>query len=118
MPPARWIDGDRRGERIEHRDLVLDPEREQMTVARGDLDAGNDLDRARAPRRDVAQQERAADVVVIGECDDVKTDALRRVEDGLRRCEPVAEVGVELKVSATHARSPRRPSTLPGAFRT
>ena len=104
---------DRRRERREHRDLVLDPQREQVTGPRRDLDAGDDLHRARAARRDVAQHECAADVVVIGQRDDVEPDALRRVEDGLRRCEPVAEVGVQLKVSASHARNPRRPSTPP-----
>ena len=81
---------DRFGECGEHLDLVFDPEGEQVTGPRRDLDARHDLHRTRAACRDITQQEGAADVVVIGERDDVEAGALRGVEDRLRRGEPIA----------------------------
>ena len=75
------------GEGGEHRDLFFDPKREEVTRARRHLDARDDLHRARAARRDVAQQERAADVVVIGQRDDVEAHAFRRVEIAEARLE-------------------------------
>ena len=67
-----------------------------MSGARRDFDAGHDLDRAVPSRRDVAQGERAADVVVVGERDHVETRALRRVEDLLERGEAVSEIAMKL----------------------
>jgi len=51
-------------------------------------------------RRKLAQGERTANVVVIGQRDDVEPGALRGVENLSDRRETVAEVAVELKISA------------------
>src|SRR5438132_1507944 len=52
--PAHLVDlRDRRRERAEHRELVLDPERQEMPGPRRHLDARDDLDRAVPPRREI-----------------------------------------------------------------
>ena len=104
--PAHLVDlRDRRGERAEHRHLVLDPQREEVTGARRDFDPRDDLDRAVSARGEIAEDERPADVVVIGERDDVHPRTLRGVEDRLRRREPVAQVGVQLEIRLSGQRS-------------
>ena len=83
---ARLVDPrERLRERGEHRHLVLDPQSEEMARSCGDLDTGNHLDGARSPCREVAQLERAADVVVIGERDHIEPGALGRLENLLDR---------------------------------
>jgi hypothetical protein len=101
--PAGVVDaGDRLVEGAQHRDLVLDPQSEQMPGPCGDLDAGNHLDGARSARGDVPQGEGPSDVVVIRERDDVETGSLGRVKDLLRRRQPVAEIAVKLEVGPAH----------------
>jgi hypothetical protein len=93
--PAGLVDPrDPLGERAEHRDFVFDPEGQKVTGPRRDLDARNDPHGAGSSRRKVAQRERAADVVVVSERDDIEADALRRVEDLLDRRKAVAKVAV------------------------
>src|SRR5438309_9012301 len=72
-----------------------------------DLRAGNDGDRARAPRRELAQRERAADVVVIGQRDRVETRPLRGVEDLLDRRETVTEIAVNVEIRPPHLQAAR-----------
>ena len=93
---------DRLGERAEHRDLILDPEREQVSRSRGHLDAGDDLHRAGAARGEVAQGEGAVDVVVVGERDHVEPDLLCGIEDRVERGKAVAEIAVQLQVGSAH----------------
>ena len=107
--PAGGVDPrDRLGESGEHGDLVLDPERQQVAGPRRHLDAEHDLDLARPAARELADRERAADVVVVGERDDVEPCSLGGVEDLLDRRQPVAEIAVYLHVGAArhgHTRS-------------
>jgi len=63
-----------------------------MPGARRDLDAGHHEDLRPALRGKVAEEERAADVVMVGEGNDVEAHGHRGVEDLLRRVQPVAEV--------------------------
>src|SRR2546426_9091264 len=100
-------------ERAKHRDLALDPQRQEMTRTGRDLHTRNDFDRARALRGELAQRERTANVVVIRERDHIEARPLRGVEDLLDRRETIAEVAVELKVSPTHSDQAARPVGLP-----
>ena len=94
--------GERVRQRAEHRYLVFDPKREEMARSRRYLDTCHDLDRARAPRRKLAQLEGAADVVVIGERDDVQSGLLGGGEDLFDRRKTVAQVAVKLQIRSTH----------------
>src|SRR5439155_20853604 len=89
-------------EGAEHGDLVLDPEREKVARSRRHFDARNDGHRARPLRRELAQRECTANVVVIGQRDHVEPGPLRSVEDLLDRRKTVTEVAVQLQISPAH----------------
>src|SRR5919198_3460058 len=91
---AAMNERDRIIKRAEHRELVVDPEREQVSRARRHLDARDDLDAAAAPRGEVPKLERAPDVVMVSQRDDVEAGTLRRIEDLLDRGQAVPEIAV------------------------
>ena len=100
-------EGDGALERLERRDRAVDPQREEVAVDGGHLDARDQLEAPAVTRAlvDLARREGATHVVVVGDGDDVEERfALDPVEDRDRVVHAVAVRGVDLEVGATEQR--------------
>ena len=93
--------GDRRAQRPERLDRLLDPEREQVPAEGRDLLADDDLERQAAVPRDGPAGERGVDPLVVGDGDDVELGvALDVVEDLDDARRAVRGEGVDVEVGA------------------
>ena len=102
------VDGLQRRE--PRRDPLLQPEPDHVAVEAGDLLADNDVDprQLRMAEGEVTRAQRAVDVVVIGQRDDVASPG-GGTYDRLGRLGAVATVGVNVEVEPARGQDPTRP---------